>query len=1588
MSARPLTEAHVRLVRDEPSTAAGEIARGQEAERTGRRVEARAHYESALSLLRGDAGDTITAAMLMRRIAFTHQVDLDLDAAEDCATAALAVSEASADDAGVGHATNILAIVQWRRGNIEEAERLYIAARASARRCGDVTLAAMTSQNLGVLASMGGDLRAALRFYHSSLADYRALGLSNEMMRALNNLGLLYTDLERWDAAQRSYAEAVEIGTLSGDLSALITVHLNVAGMWIARQDVGRAAEAAAKADQIATTLDDHHADGERARIAGILARERDANAEAEQSFRVAIDFAVRHADLSLEADGARELAELYRRQGRNREALQYLARAHRLFSQLRSRREVADVERRNARLEAEFLSVVQKWGESIEAKDLYTQGHCERVSELACALAIRAGLPREAMFWFRIGAVLHDVGKLVVPSEILNKPGPLSPAEWEVIHTHPAAGVSLLSQVEFPGDVLPIVRSHHERWSGGGYPDGLSGEAIPLSARIVCIADVYDALTSERSYQMPYTHLEAMEIMRRDAGRRFDPALFELFEALMQDGGRARTDAARRTPARSHSALPAMEEADDLTGVMTRRSFIDVVASALASRSAAGPGAMLVLDVDLFKRVNDAFGHLRGDEVLQAVAAVLRLHLDEVGAVGRFAGDEFVAWLPHADAIEAERVAEAIRAAVQQRRVPATESAPSLGVTVSIGVACVATAGRSFEELFAAADRAMYDAKRAGRNRVGTATQEHARQEPTLTSERFVGRGRELEQLAMMLDETLRRRPQLLLLSGDAGVGKTTLLRQLGTDVRLRGGVFVSGQCFESDLRPPYSPWIEALSTLASSETVPARAWTELPRLVPSLGSPGAEAPPSKYALYEEVTEFLRLASAAQPLTLVLEDMQWADSAAWDLLEHVRSRLTTERMLICLTVRDEPARALDDERRIRLSRDERLRAVHLGPLSPAEIRIWLESVLDRRDLSPELLSAVNARTEGNPLLVNQLLRAMRDGHALWHDGTRWQWRLPMDVSLPSSSLDLFARRIGRLTPLSRRILSVAAVIGRRFDVDLLMSAGDWDEDDVLEAVDDGLDAGVIALVDEAEREEYSFCHGLVRDALRRSQNPRREQRVHERIAEALERRNPGAAAQLAEHYDRAGNDERAYEHALKAGEAAADVHATEDAIAFFQTASRHARTADERLRAFRAVIRLTDRTGAHQRCEAYCDGALTELGEQLRPEERLWLQVQRARVRFQTGTTPTETLRICADLIADADRLGRDDDRVALAILQSHAFARCGDATAAENAAAEAVARADASGNEALHTTSLLRLGTMLLDRDPSEALTLFRRALSRAECLGDAYAEARCRVAVGVACARLQLDDAAQTAYETAASLAQRIHAPELAGLAALNLGVLRLHSGQLGEAREQLAAAVSLFAVVHNEPNRLVALYNAASVEREIGNASAAAELYRRTRDLATSLGHRDVALGAAAGEGLSALRLGQRDRATAQAEWLRVEMAVEGDRWFQGREMIDALAVRIAIESGCFDAAEATFWRALGLAERHDQYGAAWFVAEVVTDLVDGGCRSAWRAAERFAPTVAKLGYASLSARYMVLRDLALRDPSLAAMTGAA
>lgn len=496
---------------------------------SGRRQLARQRYESALYLLR-DGSDSATATTILRRIGRTYLDDGDVGAGMDCLTAALAIAEANDNAGQIAHTVNVMAISYWQRGLLEEAEPKYREAGRMARVAGDERLVAMVEQNLGVIASMRGDVGRALQHHTTSVDRYRSLGLQEELARQLNNMGLAYSGLERFQEAETAYTEAQQIARACGDSWTRLMVEVNRVGLLITRAEYEEARRRCEDILADAMEIQETRVLAETYKFCGVMARNTRELVEAERFFVMAFDHAMQREDLLLAAETAREQAELFLILGRNRDTLKALSLSHRLFSRLRAQHEIADVTRRLRDLENRFHILVRKWAQGIESKDPYTLGHCERVADYACALAEEIGFDATTMFWFKVGAVLHDVGKIVVPIEILNKQGPLTPEERGWMERHPVAGVELLKEVEFPGDVLPMIRGHHERYDGHGYPDRLAGEDIPLAARILCVADVFDALTSDRPYRKAFATPDALRMMQADTGRAFDPNVLAAF--------------------------------------------------------------------------------------------------------------------------------------------------------------------------------------------------------------------------------------------------------------------------------------------------------------------------------------------------------------------------------------------------------------------------------------------------------------------------------------------------------------------------------------------------------------------------------------------------------------------------------------------------------------------------------------------------------------------------------------------------------------------------------------------------------------------------------------------------------------------------------------------------------------------------------------------------------------------------------------------------------------------------------------------------------------------------------------------------
>lgn len=180
--------------------------------------------------------------------------------------------------------------------------------------------------------------------------------------------------------------------------------------------------------------------------------------------------------------------------------------------------------------IEKNYFTTVEALTAAIEAKDPYTRGHSRRVTRLAVALAERFGLSEADLRDLQYGATLHDVGKIGIRSHILNKTGRLTREEYETIKQHPIIGERIIEGVDFLQGARPIVRSHHERFDGMGYPDGLRDEEIPLMARIAAVADFFDALTSDRPYRKAYSVEETNTIIRQGIGREFDPMVAREF--------------------------------------------------------------------------------------------------------------------------------------------------------------------------------------------------------------------------------------------------------------------------------------------------------------------------------------------------------------------------------------------------------------------------------------------------------------------------------------------------------------------------------------------------------------------------------------------------------------------------------------------------------------------------------------------------------------------------------------------------------------------------------------------------------------------------------------------------------------------------------------------------------------------------------------------------------------------------------------------------------------------------------------------------------------------------------------------------
>jgi ribonuclease P protein subunit RPR2 len=223
--------------------------------------------------------------------------------------------------------------------------------------------------------------------------------------------------------------------------------------------------------------------------------------------------------------------AELERREresaDRERQLERYAADLRETFKQERARRE---------ELRQSYMATVRALSNAVEARDAYTSKHAERVTAYALEIASALGTSLSDAEEIEFGFLLHDVGKVAIPDAILYKPGPLTDKERALMEQHPLIGAEIVHEIEFLGPAAEVVRSHHEHWDGSGYPDGLAGEQIPLAARVFAVADVFDALSTERPYRPASPLRVARAMIVEQSGRHFDPQVIEAFQTISDE--------------------------------------------------------------------------------------------------------------------------------------------------------------------------------------------------------------------------------------------------------------------------------------------------------------------------------------------------------------------------------------------------------------------------------------------------------------------------------------------------------------------------------------------------------------------------------------------------------------------------------------------------------------------------------------------------------------------------------------------------------------------------------------------------------------------------------------------------------------------------------------------------------------------------------------------------------------------------------------------------------------------------------------------------------------------------------------------
>lgn len=442
------------------------------------------------------------------------------------------------DRNGLCKALRNLGVVYVELGEFEEAESYLNEAIRVAREIEDQVVYADLINNLGAIMNMRGNWRRALKLYRESLQIYESQDEIRKSAYTKNNVAITLAEQGMNDEAFEYYEQAYQTAKEISDASLVLIVDINLADLYLKTGNLSRARLHCERAQR--HLIESNRTNGhlvETKKIAGKIAYHEKDHDRAQRSFSEALDLCREIGARFLEAEVLLERGTLYRAMDRHLDSLSDLESSYQIYKGLKAEGKREQAEDIIDSIEKLYLELFESMGIQVDRKDKYTKGHSDRVASFALLLARELGLKTSVLKTIVAAALLHDLGKIKMDDSVLKKAGRLTDEEYRLVKKHPELSVELLHGKELPWDIKPLILGHHEKMNGEGYPLGLKGEDIPLGARIICVADVFDALTSDRVYRPAFDPGTALDIMEKESGTSFDPMILGCFIQMVRRG-------------------------------------------------------------------------------------------------------------------------------------------------------------------------------------------------------------------------------------------------------------------------------------------------------------------------------------------------------------------------------------------------------------------------------------------------------------------------------------------------------------------------------------------------------------------------------------------------------------------------------------------------------------------------------------------------------------------------------------------------------------------------------------------------------------------------------------------------------------------------------------------------------------------------------------------------------------------------------------------------------------------------------------------------------------------------------------------